>query len=595
VEIGGYDALGGLGPLGLNTIGGVMSLKLKLFGMVAAILTSFAVSLLVTQHSIDDLQDGIIDNLKAVDAFTKTDVVMLGHLRAVRLEVVQVQQFFQDIAATRGLDGLDDGLENAAQHADMFRARLGLAKELAKQSGMAEMSRLLDQIGVDFEPYFVTGRQMAEAYVAKGPAGGNPMMPAFDEVATRIQDSATRGVEMITAQVDKSAQDLSASSLANVDGAQRAMWFVMGLGLVCIMAGAVVGIVITGSVVRPLGQMTGVMESLAADNLDVVVPSTDRTDEIGLMAKAVQHFKEQLIQGRTLEAQARADQERELARGRTRELLTADFDVMIRRVIAKVDNTVQSVHSTSTSLHSAAAQTSQQSQAVAAAAEQASANIQTVATAAEELGASTQEISRRVQDSTRITLEAVDGVRAADRTIEGLSEASGKIGEIVSLINDIASRTNLLALNATIEAARAGEAGKGFAVVAGEVKSLANQTALATAEIDKQIGGIQGTTRDAVEAIKAVGQAISQVDEVVSSIAAAVEEQNAATQEIVRNVQEAADGNQHVTQNISDVSKAATETGAMAVSMNKVADVLAEAGGSLGKHVETFLGSVKAV
>jgi methyl-accepting chemotaxis protein len=364
----------------------------------------------------------------------------------------------------------------------------------------------------------------------------------------------------------------------------------------CALAlGLVLSYVIARSISVSINAMTSTMTTLASGDKSVDIPATANRDEIGEMARAVQVFKESMIQAERLEAEARAEQEREVARGRKRELLTADFDVMIRRVIAKVDNTVQSVHSTSTSLHAAAEQTSRQSAAVAAAAEEATANIQTVASAAEELGASTHEISRRVQDTTRITQEAVDGVQTADSTVEGLSTAAQKIGEIVSLINDIASQTNLLALNATIEAARAGEAGKGFAVVANEVKHLATQTAKATSEIAEQVGGIQATTQSAVNAIKTVGAAIARVDEVVSSIAAAVEEQNAATQEIVRNVQEAANGNHEVTSNISEVSSAAHLTGEMASNMYKVAENLEESGTSLGKHVETFLSSVKAV
>jgi methyl-accepting chemotaxis protein len=369
----------------------------------------------------------------------------------------------------------------------------------------------------------------------------------------------------------------------------------MVISLAALVIGALLASLIASSIVKPVGAMTETMSKLAAGDKSVEIPATANRDEIGDMARAVQVFKESMLQAERLEAQARAEQEREVARGRQRELLTADFDVMIRRVIAKVDTTVQTVHSTSTSLHAAAEQTSRQSSAVAAAAEQATANIQTVASAAEELGASTHEISRRVQDTTRITQEAVDGVQTADTTIEGLSTAALKIGEIVSLINDIAAQTNLLALNATIEAARAGEAGKGFAVVANEVKHLATQTAKATSEIADQIGGIQNSTQSAVQAIKTVRTAIDRVDEVVSSIAAAVEEQNAATQEIVRNVQEAADGNHEVSRNISEVSSAAQTTGEMASNMYSVAEALEESGTSLGKHVETFLGSVKAV
>ena len=109
-----------------------------------------------------------------------------------------------------------------------------------------------------------------------------------------------------------------------------------------------------------------------------------------------------------------------------------------------------------------------------------------------------------------------------------------RIGDVVGLIQSIASQTNLLALNATIEAARAGEAGQGFAVVASEVKNLARQTARATEEVARQIGEIQSWTGDVFEAIAAVVARISEISAPVSGIAAAVEEQGSATQEIVR-------------------------------------------------------------
>ena len=81
-----------------------------------------------------------------------------------------------------------------------------------------------------------------------------------------------------------------------------------------------------------------------------------------------------------------------------------------------------------------------------------------------------------MQQSSTIASNAVSEAQKTNEEVEGLATAAEKIGEVVGLINDIASQTNLLALNATIEAARAGDAGKGFAVVATEVKSLADQT-----------------------------------------------------------------------------------------------------------------------
>src|SRR6185369_15295932 len=120
--------------------------------------------------------------------------------------------------------------------------------------------------------------------------------------------------------------------------------------------------------------------------------------------------------------------------------------------------------------------------------------------------------------SARIAQQAVGEAEQTDRTIKGLADAVQRIGEVVTLINGIASQTNLLALNATIEAARAGEAGKGFAVVASEVKSLANQTAKATEEIAGQIGAIQQATTGAVDAITGISETIARVNEISASV-----------------------------------------------------------------------------
>ena len=176
----------------------------------------------------------------------------------------------------------------------------------------------------------------------------------------------------------------------------------------------------------------------------------------------------------------------------------------------------------------------------------------------------------------------------------GNAEAANKIGEVVSLITDIANQTNLLALNATIEAARAGDAGKGFAVVASEVKNLANQTAKATDEIGAQIGGIQSATQDAVTAIQGIGKTIGEIDEIATTIASAVEEQSAATQEIARNVEQAAAGTQDVTANIGSVSQAADDTGSASSQVLSSAEGLATQADALRAEVDRFLAGIKA-
>jgi methyl-accepting chemotaxis protein len=175
-----------------------------------------------------------------------------------------------------------------------------------------------------------------------------------------------------------------------------------------------------------------------------------------------------------------------------------------------------------------------------------------------------------------------------------LSQAAGRIGDVIKLITSVAEQTNLLALNATIEAARAGDAGKGFAVVAHEVKALAAQTAKATDEISAQIAGMQSATHDSVTAIKEIGGTIGRMSDIAAAIATTVEEQGAATQEISRNVQQAAQGTAEVATNITSVNRGASETGSASSQVLSSAQSLSSESNRLKLEVDKFLHTVRA-
>ncbi|MCJ2091256.1 methyl-accepting chemotaxis protein [Methylobacterium sp. J-072] len=371
------------------------------------------------------------------------------------------------------------------------------------------------------------------------------------------------------------------------------VYLLCGLAVIATCAGVIV--LCIRKVSLPIRRMAQVMSRISDGDTEIRVPDTETKNEIGAMAAAVQVFKDNLIRTRALEAEAaeaRAAAEEQRKAG-MRQMAEA-FEHAVGGIIGMVSSSATELQATAGAMSAMAGQTSAQSGAAASAADEAASNVNTVAAAAEELGSSVQEIGRQVDDSAKLANNAVDEAGQTAGFVQALSEAAGRIGDVVRLISDIAGQTNLLALNATIEAARAGEAGRGFAVVASEVKALAEQTARATEEIGQQIGQIQGVTGQAVSAIGAITARIQEISGVATSIAEAVEEQGAATQEIARNVAQAAQGTGTVTNNIAGVAGAAEETGAAATQVLDAATELSRQSEHLTAEVARFLHTVRA-
>lgn len=376
-------------------------------------------------------------------------------------------------------------------------------------------------------------------------------------------------------------------------------------------------------VVSALVQLKGTMVSLSENDLETEIPHSERGDEIGQMASSVLVFKQNMIETaratkekeemqraraeereRNAAEKAEADrkiaetqaQQAKIAEERAEKLgqLTNDFDKQVQDVLNIFGTAARELQSSAQTMSSAAEKTSEQSSVVTSATEEATTSVQTVASAAEELTSSVSEIARQIDESAEIARNAVGEADNTNSKVQSLSTAALKIGEVVELINDIASQTNLLALNATIEAARAGEAGKGFAVVATEVKSLADQTAKATEEIGSQIAEIQGATEEAVDAIGQISGTITKIDQITATVASAVSEQGAATQEISQSAQNAAAGTNEVASNMSGVNAAAVETGAASKQVLSAADDVSSQAGILRNAVDEFLKGVRA-
>jgi methyl-accepting chemotaxis protein len=367
------------------------------------------------------------------------------------------------------------------------------------------------------------------------------------------------------------------------------------LGTFVILAGAALLAFLLGrGLSRPLAAITTVMNRLSRGDTDVTILGSERRDELGTMAVALDVFRRNMIEARTLrEAQEAAKQQAELEKKALQREMADRFESDVKSVVGAVAQATKDMQRVAGEITTSVNGTSERAAAAAAASEQASASVGTVATATEELASSVTEIGRQVTFSSGVADEAVAKAAKTTEMVKSLAAAAEKIGDVLRLIGAIASQTNLLALNATIEAARAGDAGRGFAVVASEVKELASQTAKATEEIAGQVTAIQSATADCATAIGGISDTIREISGVATTIASAVEEQGSATREIARSVQQAATGTGEVSLNVAGASRAADQSRALADNVMVASGELSQHATALFKSVDTFLAGLR--
>jgi methyl-accepting chemotaxis protein len=382
---------------------------------------------------------------------------------------------------------------------------------------------------------------------------------------------------------------------ADLDGAidNTALWM-SALAALAVMLAAAGAILINRSVARPLANITGVTEKIAAGETGVSIPYGDRNDEIGALSRSIGVFKNAMRHNEELNRTVVDDASTRTLRQEQMSGEIARFSADVEMTLSDLGRISDQMLAASTQLAAAADDASSKTARAEAASSEASSNVSDIASAADELSASVNEIDRQVAQSNAIASKAVSEAGRTNLAVKELDEAAARIGDVVKLITDIAEQTNLLALNATIEAARAGDAGRGFAVVAGEVKALAGQTSRATEEIGAQIAGMQRATVRSIEAITAIEYTIREIGNISGAIAAAVTEQGAATSEIARSVETAARRTVETAAEVNLVGSATEDTRASAAAVKVVADDLGHVAGRIRGQVDQFFERLSA-